>query len=286
MKIIASCAEMLEHSRSLQKEGLTVGFVPTMGALHRGHLSLLSVARQHCDYIVMSIFVNPAQFGPSEDFEKYPRQLERDCELAKSAGCDCVFTPQAKDIYPDDYYTYVNVNCITDTLCGASREGHFRGVATVVLKLFNIVTPNIAVFGAKDAQQVVVIKRMAADLNVPVNIIAAPTVREEDGLAMSSRNAYLSAAERIEASLIYKGLAEAKRLYYGEGERASGVIKNRIASIISEDCLIQPEYIEIVDTKLLKPVSEITVPVLLAVACRTVHTNTRLIDNIVLGGDL
>ncbi|MDR2579054.1 MAG: pantoate--beta-alanine ligase [Chitinispirillales bacterium] len=285
MKIVNSCPEMRDYSRSLQKNGSTVGFVPTMGALHEGHLSLLKIARRHCGRVVMSVFVNPAQFGPSEDFEKYPRQLEKDCELAENAGCDCVFIPSPRDIYPENYNTYVNVENITGALCGASRPGHFRGVATVVLKLFNIVIPDTAVFGSKDAQQVIVIKRMVEDLNLPVRIIAAPTLREEDGLAMSSRNAYLSAGERADAPLIYKGLTEARELYEG-GERAGQSIKNCVVSIFNRSRLLKLEYVEVVDTTQLKPLDVINRPVLIAAACRTVETGTRLIDNIVLGGDL
>jgi pantoate--beta-alanine ligase len=285
MKLITSPEEMTFFSSSAQKSGQTIGFVPTMGALHDGHLSLLRIAREHCDYIVMSIFVNPTQFGPSEDFNKYPRQLERDRELAKNEGCDCLFVPSARDIYPENFNTYVDVENITNTLCGSTRPGHFRGVTTVVLKLFNIVTPNVAIFGGKDAQQVIVIKRMVEDLNLPVRIIAAPTVREADGLAMSSRNAYLSAKERVEAALIYRGLTEAKKCYENGGQSGQ-LIRERLVSTLNEGCLITPEYVEIVDTKLLKPLVEIDRPALIAVACRMFETGTRLIDNIILGGDL
>ena len=277
---------MAEYSLALRKGGARIGLVPTMGALHGGHLSLLKIAAEHCDYTIMSVFVNPVQFGPAEDFDKYPRQVEKDCALAEAAGCDCVFVPSAGDMYPANYSTYVDVEGgFAGALCGASRPGHFRGVATVVLKLFNIVAPDTAVFGSKDAQQVVVIKRVVEDLNLPVRIIAAPTVREPDGLAMSSRNAYLSAPERAEAPLIYRGLTEAKKLYYSGG-RETGAIRDHIVSILSGARLIKPEYVETVDTKSLEPVDKIDDTVLIAVACRTRGTGTRLIDNIVLGGSL
>ncbi|MCL2218459.1 MAG: pantoate--beta-alanine ligase [Chitinispirillia bacterium] len=285
MKIITKCSEMADYSLDARARGGAVGLVPTMGALHDGHLSLLKTASRHCDNVVMSVFVNPAQFGPAEDFERYPRQLERDCEFVEAAGCDAVFAPSPQEIYPDNYSTYVNVENITGVLCGASRPGHFRGVATVVLKLFNIVMPQIAVFGAKDAQQVIVIKRVVEDLNLSVKIIAAPTVREPDGLAMSSRNAYLSANERAEAPLIHRALMSAKGLYDG-GERGGRSIMDCVRSILNEGRLINPEYVEVVDTTLLKPLDSIVRPALLAVACRTAETGTRLIDNVVLGGDL
>jgi pantoate--beta-alanine ligase len=285
MKIITTCLEMADYSRNIRERGMAVGLVPTMGALHDGHLSLLKIAARHCDHKVMSVFVNPAQFGPAEDLDRYPRQLERDCELAETAGCDTVFAPPHKEIYPDNYSTYVNVENITGVLCGESRPTHFRGVATVVLKLFNIVMPEIAVFGSKDAQQAVVIKRMAEDLNLAVRIIAAPTVREHDGLAMSSRNAYLSTEERAEAVLIHRALMFAKKLY-DDGERDSKSIKEHIKSILSGGRLIGAEYVEAVDTVHLKSLDIIDRPALIAVACRTAETGTRLIDNVVLGGDL
>jgi pantoate--beta-alanine ligase len=285
MKIIRSCAEMREYSLAAKEAGSSLGLVPTMGALHDGHISLLKTAERYCDIAVMSIFVNPTQFGPQEDFEKYPRQVERDCELAKAAGCVCMFVPPVEEIYPKNYNTYVTVENITDTLCGASRSGHFRGVATVVLKLFNTVMTDAAVFGAKDAQQVIVIKRMVEDLNLPVRIIVSPTLRESDGLAMSSRNAYLSRRERAEAPLIYKSLAEAERMYNG-GLRSSRQIKDGVLSILNGGGLVKPEYVEIVDTVQVKPLDKIDTTALLAVACRTVETSTRLIDNVVLGGSL
>lgn len=281
MKIINSCAEMMQLSASLKKNNKVIGLVPTMGALHDGHLSLIKIAREKCDYVVMSIFVNPTQFGPSEDFEKYPRQFERDCELAESVGCDCVFAPTAKEMYPENFYTYVDVENITENLCGASRPGHFRGVATVVLKLFNITMPNVAIFGAKDAQQLIVIKRMVSDLNLPVEIIAAPIVREDDGLALSSRNVYLTSAERSQAVYIYKGICAAKKLF-DRGERDSEKLKSCVIEILKSANLISIEYVEVVDDLTVKPITSINNNALLAVACRTAESKTRLIDNIFL----
>lgn len=281
MKIIKTCSEMMQHSASLKKNNKVIGLVPTMGALHDGHLSLIKIAREKCDYVVMSIFVNPTQFGPSEDFEKYPRQFEHDCQLAESVGCDCVFAPTSKEMYPENYNTYIDVENITENLCGASRPGHFRGVATVVLKLFNITMPNVAIFGAKDAQQLIVIKRMVSDLNLSVNIIAAPIVREEDGLALSSRNVYLTPAERPQAAYIYKGICAAKKMF-DRGERDSEKLKSCVIEVLKSASLIDVEYVEIVDDVTVKPITTINNSALLAVACRTQESKTRLIDNLFL----
>jgi pantoate--beta-alanine ligase len=285
MKIVSSPIEMKNLSLTLQRGGCTVGLVPTMGSLHKGHLSLLERIRTACDYSVMSIFVNPTQFGPKEDFNKYPRPFEADCVLAESAGCDFLFAPSEKDIYPNPYNTYVSVENITEKLCGAIRPGHFRGVTTVVLKFFNIINPQIAVFGQKDAQQVVVIKRMVQDLNMSIAIDVAPIIRESDGLAMSSRNAYLTLAERSEASLIYKGLAAAEDKF-SNGERFTDALKSAINSIFHQFTHMEVEYIEIVDALQMAPLETISSTALIAVACRTKHSKTRLIDNIVLGGAL
>lgn len=285
MKIVETCLEMKNLSLTVQSGGRRVALVPTMGALHEGHLSLLKIASQHCDFLVMSIFVNPAQFGPKEDFSNYPRPFERDCELAEAAGCHCIFAPKPDDMYPENYSTYISVENITGTLCGASRPGHFTGVATVVNKLFNIVLPQAAVFGQKDAQQLIVIKRMAQDLNMQVRLITAPIVREDNGLAMSSRNVYLTENERAEAPLIYKSLMEAKALYES-GERNGSVIEHRVRSTLDAGRAIETEYVEVVDTVRIKPLDKIDRPALVAVACRTNESKTRLIDNIILGGDL
>ena len=283
MKIVRSPIEMKNLSLTLQRGGGTVGLVPTMGSLHKGHLSLLERARNVCDYSVMSIFVNPTQFGPKEDFHKYPRPFDDDCAMAENAGCDFLFAPSERDMYPQHYNTYVSVENITDKLCGASRPGHFRGVTTIVLKLFNIINPQIAVFGQKDAQQVAVIKRMVHDLNVSVTIDVAPIIRESDGLAMSSRNAYLTLAERTEAPLIFKGLAAAEEKF-SSGERSATVLKTVINSVYNQFSQMDIEYIEIVDTMQLAALDMISSTALIAIACRTKNSKTRLIDNLVIGG--
>jgi pantoate--beta-alanine ligase len=285
MKIVKSPIEMKNLSLTLQKGGNTVGLVPTMGSLHRGHLSLLERIRNTCDYSVMSIFVNPTQFGPKEDFSKYPRPFEADCALAENAGCDFLFAPSKEDMYPNGYNTYVSVENITERLCGATRPGHFRGVTTVVLKFFNIINPQIAVFGQKDAQQVVVIKRMVQDLNMSIAIDVAPIIRESDGLAMSSRNSYLTLEERKEAPLIFKGLAAAEEKF-SAGERSTNTLISAVNSIYNQFSQIEVEYIEIVDTLQLASLDEISSAALIAVACRTKHSKTRLIDNLVLGDAL
>ncbi len=285
MKIVRSPAEMKNLSMTMQRSGSSVGLVPTMGALHKGHISLLDRINDTCDFSVMSIFVNPVQFGPKEDFQKYPRPFDADCELAEKAGCDVIFAPSKEDMYPENYCTYVNVEDITDGLCGTSRPGHFRGVATVVLKFFNIVMPQIACFGQKDAQQVLVIKRMVHDLNLSVTIDVAPIFREESGLAMSSRNVYLSGAERVDAPLIYKGLTDAAA-QYSNGVTKSDTLKNTVTTAIGQSPLLEIEYVELVDTLKIKPVTSVTSAALIAVACRTKESRTRLIDNIVIGGTL
>jgi pantoate--beta-alanine ligase len=285
MKIVKSPVEMKNLSLTLQSRGGTVGLVPTMGALHQGHLSLLKRAKASCDYSVMSVFVNPTQFGPAEDYQKYPRPFEKDCELAEKAGCDYLFAPSVEDMYPPHYYTYVSVDNITERLCGAARPGHFRGVTTVVLKFFNIVNPQIAVFGQKDAQQVLVIKRMVQDLNLSVHIDVAPIIREADGLALSSRNQYLTIDERNEAPEIFKGLSIANEKYLA-GERNGKNLIDSIKTVYQDMKLIDTEYIQLVDTIDLNPLAVISSTALVAVACRTKQSKTRLIDNIIIGGAL
>jgi pantoate--beta-alanine ligase len=285
MKIVTSPAEMKILSLTFQKAGKKVGLVPTMGALHAGHVSLLKTAQQLCDIVVMSIFVNPTQFGPAEDFKKYPRPFDEDCKKAEENWCDVVFAPSEEGMYPAGYSTYVNVEKTTDRLCGANRPGHFRGVTTVVLKFINIVMPHIAVFGQKDGQQCIVIKRMIADLNVPVKLVIAPTVRESDGLAMSSRNAYLTQDERSEAPEIFKGLKNALALYES-GERDAKRLCSSVAETYRRAAGFSVEYVELVDTVTAEAVSAFSGTALLAVAVRTRESKTRLIDNIVLGGSL
>lgn len=285
MKIIRSPIEMKNLSLTLQRKGSTLGFVPTMGALHQGHLSLLEKSAIQCEYTIMSIFVNPTQFGPLEDFQKYPRPFDTDCKLAEKAGCDFLFAPSQQDMYPEHYNTYVSVENITDRLCGASRPGHFRGVATVVLKFFNIINPQIAIFGQKDAQQVLLVKRMVQDLNLSVHIDVAPIIRESDGLAMSSRNNYLRTDEREEAPVIYEGLLAAEEKYTA-GERKSEVLINSIKDVYKKFSVFDIEYIEIVDLVRLEPLEAISSKALIAVACRTKQSKTRLIDNLLVGGAL
>ena len=276
---------MKDWSRQARASGRTLGLVPTMGALHKGHISLLEESRRQCDVSVMSIFVNPTQFGPAEDFNKYPRQLDDDSAMAAAAGCDAVFVPSAQDMYPHNYASYVTVESLGKKLCGASRPDHFRGVATVVLKLFNIVCPDAAFFGQKDAQQAIILRRMAADLNLFLTIRVCPTVREADGLAMSSRNRYLTPAERAAAPVIFRGLQAAAALH-GAGEKSAARLLQAIDRHYATAPLIKKEYAEIVDLATLEPLDSIPAAALMAVACRTVESNTRLIDNIVIGGSL
>jgi pantoate--beta-alanine ligase len=285
MKIVKEIAAMKALSAAFRAQGKRIGLVPTMGALHEGHMTLLRTSRRLCEVSVMSIFVNPAQFGPGEDFEKYPRTFDADCTQAEKNGCDVVFSPTPTAMYPRSFATFIDVERITKGLCGASRPGHFRGVATVVMKFFNIVSPHIAVFGQKDAQQVVVLKRMVEDLNGPVTIIVEPTVREADGLAMSSRNRYLTDNERSQAALLHEGLRAADRLY-SSGERSASRLLDAIRSVYGEATLFAPEYIEIVDTQTLEPLVHVDGSALAMVAARTKESKTRLIDNAVLGGEL
>ncbi len=285
MKIIRDLDEINKACSEFRAGNKRIGLVPTMGALHDGHCSLLQRSRRLCDVSVMSIFVNPTQFGPGEDLDRYPRPFEADCAMAERHGCDIVFAPSKDAMYPPAYSTFVNVEGITQTLCGAARPGHFRGVTTVVLKLFNIVSPHVAVFGQKDAQQVIVLRRMVRDLNCPVRIVVEPTVREHDGLALSSRNRYLTAGERSEAVRIFQGLCAASRLF-DAGERSASLLREATESVLKAATLLAPEYVEIVDCTTLERLSEIGVSALMAVAARTKESGTRLIDNIVLGGNL
>jgi pantoate--beta-alanine ligase len=256
-----------------------------MGALHTGHIALLSAIQQQCDISVISIFVNPTQFGPNEDFAKYPRPFEADCALAQENYCDIVFAPEPEAMYPAHYATYINVEAITGKLCGMSRPGHFRGVTTVVLKLFNIIMPHKAIFGQKDAQQVIVLKRMAADLNCSVQMLVAPIVREADGLAMSSRNRYLTPEERAAAVALHRGLSAAEKLY-ASGEREAKPLLATVSTCLLESDLLVPEYCELADSVSLESQTTLVGTALLAVAVRTRETDTRLIDNTVLGGCL
>lgn len=279
MVTIQSPVEMQEWSRARIREGKRIGFVPTMGYLHEGHLSLMRIARQHADVIVVSIFVNPTQFGPREDFTRYPRDLDRDSRQCQGAGVDVIFAPEASSMYPEGYSVYVNEDALSNGLCGASRPGHFRGVMTVVAKLFNTVLPQVAVFGEKDAQQLRVIRRMVRDLNFPVAIVPGPTAREPDGLAMSSRNTFLKPDERRQAVCLSRSLNTAREMV-AAGERDANAIIAAVRKEIECAALARIDYIELVDDETLNPVSRIDRPALLALA--VYFSATRLIDNTVL----
>jgi pantoate--beta-alanine ligase len=259
-------------------EGLRIGFVPTLGALHEGHLALVRRARELADRVVASVFVNPAQFGPQEDLGRYPRQPERDAELLAAAGCHLLFLPDAAAIYPPGGTTWVVPEGPAEGLEGAARPGHFRGVATVVLKLFHLVTPDVAVFGEKDAQQLAVIERLARDLFLPVEIVPHPTVREPDGLAMSSRNAYLSPAERRAATILYRAL-EAAREVLSRGERDGDEIRLILREMLETEPLVSAvDYAEVVDAETFQPVRRLAGRIVLPLAVRI--GGTRLIDNL------
>ena len=279
MKIVRDIEAMRGLSRQWRLAGGTVGFVPTMGYLHDGHISLVRVAAAECEHVVVSIFVNPTQFGPNEDLASYPRDFARDEALCREAGVAAVFYPEAATMYAPDHSTWVEETSLSKTLCGAARPGHFRGVTTVVAKLFHIVEPDVAVFGRKDAQQALVIERMARDLDFATRIVVAPLVREADGLAMSSRNKYLSPDERRRALSISRGLAQAGRLH-GAGETRAAALTAAVAGEIAA-AGGRIDYVEMVSRATLMPVERADGPVLLAVAA--FFGRTRLIDNVFLG---
>jgi len=276
MKVSQTIDSVREKVKDARKQGKTIGLVPTMGALHEGHISLVEAARKKCDFVVVSIFVNPTQFGPAEDFDKYPRPIEDDLKKCEQAGVDLVFNPSPNEMYPEKVITWVNVEKITENLCGSSRPGHFRGVTTVCSKLFNIVTPDMAFFGQKDAQQSIVIKRMVADLNMPLEIVVCPIIREENGLAMSSRNKYLSEQEKEDASYIYKSLQKCMEMI-DSGSRETETLINEMRTILKAKKSIKVEYISIVDEKTLENIDKIQGKSLAAIAVRI--GSTRLIDN-------
>jgi pantoate--beta-alanine ligase len=280
MKIILSVREMHDFSREAHSEGRSIGLVPTMGFLHEGHLSLIRRAKESADIVIVSLFVNPVQFGPGEDFSSYPRDFDRDRGLCEDAGVDVLFSPPVEELYPHGYSVYVEETQLSTGLCGASRPGHFRGVATVVAKLFNVVQPDVAVFGQKDAQQVRVIEQMVRDLNFSMRILVGPTVREPDGLAMSSRNAYLSGTERERATCLYKTLCLAQRLY-DQGIRDSETVSRTMRESIDSTEGAKIDYIALVDYETLKPVRTVQPGTLIALAVRV--GRTRLIDNTLIG---
>ncbi len=279
MKIISKIQEMQKESDALRQAGRIIGFVPTMGYLHEGHLSLIRLAKLRADVVVLSIFVNPTQFGPQEDFERYPRDFERDENLAKKEGVDILFCPSVEEMYPPGYSTWVNVEKLTETLCGASRPGHFRGVTTVCTKLFLAVKPHFAVFGQKDAQQAVVIRRMVKDLNFGIDIIVAPIVREPDGLAMSSRNLYLSPEEKMAALVIPQSLRLAEAMVK-EGERDASRIVGAMREKINTQPQVRVDYIAVVHPETLEPLQQITTEALIAIAAYV--GKARLIDNTIV----
>jgi pantoate--beta-alanine ligase len=280
MEIINRKQRMASLARKLRRENKTIGFVPTMGALHEGHLKLVEEARQMCDVVIVSIFVNPTQFNDKKDLAKYPRDLTADAAVLANYQVDYIFAPDTEEIYPNGFSTYVYVENLTETLEGASRPGHFRGVATVVTILLNTIRPDFAFFGQKDAQQTAVIKRLTTDLGFDTEIVVIPIVREESGLAMSSRNSRLADDERQKASIIYKALREAK-IAAKNGERNAAILAEIVRKVIETEPLASVDYIAVVDNETLEPVEKIgEAAVLIAVAVR--FGNVRLIDNTVL----
>jgi pantoate--beta-alanine ligase len=276
MKVIETIAEM----QKLRQQLVTpMGFVPTMGYLHEGHLALVRRAREENPSVAVSIFVNPTQFGPQEDFKLYPRDLQRDLALLEKEGADIVFMPPSDEMYPPQFSSWIEVGKVTERLEGASRPGHFRGVATVVAKLFNIVRPTRAYFGQKDAQQAAVIKKMMADLNMNLEIVVCPTIREPDGLAMSSRNTYLNPKERKAALVLYKALTLAQQLY-SQGEKDAQRLRQQMTALIQKEPLATIDYVSIANAETLEELDTVTPPALVSMAVRI--GKTRLIDNVVL----
>ena len=280
MEIIRTVGEMKERARALRASGGVIALVPTMGYLHEGHLTLVRTARELADSVVVSIFVNPTQFGPSEDLATYPRDLERDVALLEDAGADIVFAPEAPDVYPQGFATVVHVQRLGEKLCGAFRPGHFDGVCTVVAKLFEMVRPDLSVFGQKDGQQAAIIERMVEDLGMDVQVIRGPTVREPDGLALSSRNGYLSDEERSEAPVLHAALEHARSLY-DSGETDAAKVLEEVRAMIEAKPHAEVQYVSAVDWKSLDDVAELRAGTMLALA--VFFGKTRLIDNLVLG---
>jgi pantoate--beta-alanine ligase len=270
---------MIRVAKKARRASQKIGFVPTMGYLHEGHLSLIRKARSLSQLVVVSLFVNPTQFGPNEDYGSYPRDVSRDTKLSQKAGCDILFMPAAEEVYPRGFCSYVEVENLTQGLCGASRPHHFRGVTTVVTKLFNIIRPHLAVFGQKDAQQALVIRRMVRDLNQDVEIVIAPTVREPDGLAMSSRNEYLTPEERAEAPVLYQALRWARSQIEG-GERGVENLIKGMSRMIGKKKTAEIDYVSVVDVEQLKPLERVEGGVLIALAVK--FRQARLIDNLII----
>ena len=279
MKVLSTIAETRAAARALKASGKKLGLVPTMGALHEGHLSLVRLAKQQCDAVAVSIFVNPKQFGPNEDFAKYPRAFERDQRMLEAGGVDLLFAPPVEEMYPLGSTTFVNVEGLSERLDGVSRPGHFRGVTTVVSKLFHIVEPNKAFFGQKDAAQVAIVKRMVRDLDLPLEIVVAPIVREPDGLAMSSRNAYLTPSERKQALVLSRAL-RAVEAQVDKRETNTNRLVNVAKQTFAEEPGARVDYIAVVDPDTLSPVDDVSNGALIAVAAYV--GRTRLIDNVVI----
>ena len=277
MEVVQTVNDVRKALLSARKSGTVIGLVPTMGALHAGHEALIEAARRKCGVVVVSIFVNPLQFGPNEDYQRYPRALVKDLGICRRHGADIVFNPSVDEMYRTPQLTFAEVTRVSEDLCGKFRPGHFRGVATVVLKLFNIVRANRAYFGEKDMQQLAVIRRMVADLNVPIEIIGVPTVREADGLAISSRNEYLNPAERRVAPVLYHALQEAAGRIRS-GERDAAKVRETAMAILRAEPLMRVEYVEIVDPSEIQPLSTISGPV--GIAAAVWIGGTRLIDNV------
>lgn len=279
MQIVATVEDVRNQVKAWREEGLSVGLVPTMGYLHEGHKSLIDRAVEQNDRVVVSVFVNPIQFGPNEDLATYPRDLERDAALCENAGANLIFHPEPENMYFDDFCTYIDMDGLTKGLCGKTRPTHFRGVCTVVGKLFNIVQPDRAYFGQKDAQQLAVIRRMVRDLNFNLEIVGCPIIREEDGLAKSSRNTYLSEEERQAATILHKGLTKGEEMVRG-GETNGETVKKAICDIIESEPLAKVDYVDIVDFDNIEEITTIKGSVLVAVAVYI--GKTRLIDNFIV----
>ncbi len=281
MQFAGSIDEVRAAVAEARRHGLAVGLVPTMGFLHEGHTALIQRAAAECGFVVVSVFVNPTQFGPSEDFAAYPRDLQRDLRTCEAAGASLVFAPAAEEVYPAGFCTHVEVEGLSDVLCGASRPGHFRGVATVVAKLFNIVGPDRAYFGQKDYQQALVLRRMAADLDMPVKLVVVPTVRHADGLAMSSRNTYLSPAERTAATVLFQAI-EAARRELAAGGRDAAILESRLLAVVSAEPLARIDYLTVADPQTLAPLAGHLRDGVILIAMAVFIGRTRLIDNALL----
>ncbi|MFM1652679.1 pantoate--beta-alanine ligase [Brevibacillus sp. B_LB10_24] len=280
MKQIKTIPELRRELQLIRREGKSIGLVPTMGYLHAGHLSLVEAAREACDTVVMSIFVNPLQFGPNEDFERYPRDLARDSQLAELAGVDFLFTPSVEEMYPRPILTKVSVGQVSEPLCGRNRPGHFDGVATVVSKLFHLVWPDKAFFGQKDAQQLAVIEQMVFDLSMPITVVGCPIIREADGLALSSRNVYLNQEERSQATVLYRSLQAAQQMLRDGGASVADV-RDLVIEMINGQPLAEIDYVEVVNYPSLSPAEELRPGQRICIAVAVRFGRTRLIDNVI-----